>query len=50
LFLLDQSNERELCGRGWNSKRDGDYERRLQLDRSEQQLVHHNHVRRQWFW
>jgi hypothetical protein len=46
LFLLDQSNQRQLCGGGWISKRDSDYERWLQLDRSEQQLVHLNHVRR----
>jgi hypothetical protein len=49
MFLLDQSDERELCGGGWNGKRNGDYECWLQLDRGEQQLVHHGHVRRQWF-
>jgi hypothetical protein len=49
LFLLDQSDQRELCGGWWNGKRDGDYERRLQLDRCQQQLVHHDHVRCEWF-
>ena len=35
---------------GGSAKRDGDYASWLQLDRCEQQLVHHYHVRRQWFW
>jgi hypothetical protein len=49
LFLLDQSNQRELCGGGWIGKRDGEYVSRLQLDRCEQQLVHHYHVGSEWF-
>jgi hypothetical protein len=44
LFVLDQSDQRELCGGWWNTKRDGDYIGGLQLDRREQQLVHHDHI------
>jgi hypothetical protein len=49
LFLLDQSNERELRRGGWIGKRDSDDSGWLQLDCCEQQLVHRGHFRRERF-